>query len=357
MAEDLGERTELPTERRRSEARQRGQVARSIELSAAVILSAAVAVILIFAEAMLRGLALLTRRLLSEESLGAGLTVDSLRPDVLAGGWEALRLAAPLMLAMVLVALASGLGQVGFIITTEPLVPKWNKLNFITNFSKLLNKRALVKGAIDLFKLSLILTVVVLVVRSHYAELAALSNLGLLAASAEGARICRDVAMWVLLVLLIMGIVDYSYQRWQLTRDLRMTRSEVKDERKSTEGDPEVKARRLRMARQIAMQRLGVDVPRADVIVTNPTHYAVAIRYDADAGMNAPKVVAKGADYLAMKIRYIAAAHGVPIVERPPLARALYNDVPVGREIRAEHFEAVAEVLAYVYRLEGRLAG
>ncbi|RMD61134.1 MAG: flagellar biosynthesis protein FlhB, partial [Planctomycetota bacterium] len=136
---------------------------------------------------------------------------------------------------------------------------------------------------------------------------------------------------------------------------LKMTKQEVKDERKASEGDTETKRRRLSMARELLLQRLQVDVPRADVVVANPTHFAVALRYDAQT-MRAPRVVAKGADHVAIRIRLIAAAHNVPIVERPPLARALYYAVEPGQEVPVEHYEAVAEVLAYVYRLEGRAA-
>jgi flagellar biosynthetic protein FlhB len=151
--------------------------------------------------------------------------------------------------------------------------------------------------------------------------------------------------------MLIIGVADYMYQRWQYTQDLKMTRHEVTDERKSMEGDPEIKARRFRMARQMALQRVNQAVPKADVIVTNPTHFSVALRYDAET-MAAPRVVAKGVDFLAMRIRQIAMTHGVPIVERPPLARALYYGVEVGRDVPAEHYQAVAELLAYVYRLD-----
>jgi len=150
-------------------------------------------------------------------------------------------------------------------------------------------------------------------------------------------------------------VVDLLYQRWQHTEDLKMTKQQVKDERRSSEGDPEVKSRRFQMAREIIRQRLGAAVPEADVVVTNPTHFAAALKYDSDE-MAAPRLVAKGADHLAMQIRLIAVAHGVPIVERPPLARALYRNVEVGQEVPSDLYEAVAEVLAYVYRLEGRAA-
>jgi flagellar biosynthetic protein FlhB len=169
------------------------------------------------------------------------------------------------------------------------------------------------------------------------------------------AKLALELVLWLLPLYLSIGLIDYMYQRWQHTRDLRMTRQEVQDERRSSEGDPEVKRRRLRMAYEIALHRIRTEVPRADVVVTNPTHFAVALRYDA-ATMAAPRVTAKGADLMAFRVRETAAANSVPVVERAPLARALYWGVDVGREVRPEHYEAVAEVLAYVYRAAGRAA-
>ena len=156
-------------------------------------------------------------------------------------------------------------------------------------------------------------------------------------------------------MLLLLGIIDFAYQRWKHAQDLKMTKQQVKDEMKQTEGDPDVKRRRMRMQQQIAMQRIAAAVPRADVVVTNPEHVSVAISYEAER-MSAPIVVAKGADFVALRIRQIALANGVPIVERPPLARALYRQVAVGQEIPPDFYNAVAEILAYIYRLmNGRL--
>jgi len=154
-------------------------------------------------------------------------------------------------------------------------------------------------------------------------------------------------------MMLVIGVADYFYQLFQHKKDLKMTKQEVKDERKMSEGDIEMRAKRLRMGREMITQQLKSAVPKADVIVTNPTHYAVALRYDPATGA-APVVLAKGADYVALRIREIAAASGVPIMEKPTLARALYNTVPVGREVPTQFYEAVAELLAYVYRIAGK---
>jgi flagellar biosynthetic protein FlhB len=162
-----------------------------------------------------------------------------------------------------------------------------------------------------------------------------------------------SLALKLAALLLILGIADYGIQYWQRERDLRMTKQELKEELKRMDGDPAMRQRRLRVARQLILQRLQHSVPKAHVVVTNPTHFAVALRYDS-ATMKAPKVVAKGADLMAQRIRQLAALHGVPLVERRDLARALYRSVDVGREVPPQLYHAVAETLAYVYRLSGR---
>ena len=266
-----------------------------------------------------------------------------------------LRLVVPVMLVMFLVAGLAQFTQVGALFSLKPLRPNWKKFNVIAGLGKLFSKKSAVKGVIDVLKLGLIAGVTIAITRSEMAEVAHLAALPLIEGIIVVCWMLVRVAVWILLILLLIGFLDWMFQRWQTTQDLKMTRQEVRDERKASEGDAEVKARRLRIARQIALQRINADVPKADVIVTNPTHYSVALRYDPNT-MAAPRVLAKGADYLALRIRQIATAHGVPIVERPPLARALYHQVEVGREVSIEHYEAVAEVLAYVYRLEGKMA-
>lgn len=352
MPEDLGERTEDPTERRIRQAREKGQVARSADLSAAIVLSASVVMCMLLVEFMLRSSMKLMRFSLSEEALGERGGSGSIVPQLIVSMSEIVRIVGPFMVVVVLVSFVGAVTQVGWHITPEGLAPKWGRLNPLSGVKNVMGKKALVKGGIDLMKFALIAVVVVWIVRGQHREVLALANLDLLSGVMRSAEMVRDLALWVLAVLIVLAAIDFKYQRWQHSRELRMTKQEVKEERRESEGDMEMKGRRLRFARQIAMQRLAASVPKADVVVTNPTHYAVALKYDESSGMKAPRVIAKGADYLALKIRYLASSNGVPIVERPPLARALYNDVPVGKEIHPQHYEAVAEVLAYVYRLE-----
>jgi flagellar biosynthetic protein FlhB len=169
-----------------------------------------------------------------------------------------------------------------------------------------------------------------------------------------GAAVVYSIAIRVGILLLVLAIVDYAYQRFRIEKRLKMSKQEVKDEMRRMEGDPQIKQRRRQLAMQRVMQRIQKDVPTADVVVTNPTHFAIALKYDKD-NMHAPRVVAKGADFLAQRIRAIAAESGVPIVERAPLARALYKLVDVGQEIPEQFYSAVAEILAYVYELSGKV--
>jgi flagellar biosynthetic protein FlhB len=355
MAEELGERTELPTGRRLSEARSQGQVAKSQDLATAIDLLGAVVLIAVFGGGALAAMAAMMRRVFEDQTPGSALDIASIRPLAMWAGAQALRVAGPGLLVTLLLACLAHVVQVGWLFTTKPIQPNFARLNPVGGFGKFFNLRALVKTAVNTVKLAIVCGIAFLVIRRNLPGIAALPSLGAAAGLYKMGAMGLELALWLLAMFAILGLSDFIYQRWQHTQDLKMTRQEVKDERRSVEGDPEVKARRFRMAREIAMQRIQHAVPTADVIVTNPTHFSVALRYD-QSNMHAPKVIAKGVDFLAFKIRNVAIASGVPIVERPPLARGLYWGVEVGQEIAPEFYEAVAEVLAYVYRIKGRAA-
>ncbi len=355
MAEEMGEKTEMPTPRRLSEAAERGQTGKSVDIASALSLLGACVLVYWFAPGIFEFGAGELRRHLGPEGLGSSLRLDDVKGDAAASAVASFKVLVPLMLAMALMAYASQVWQVGFMLSSKAIEPKLERLNVIAGLGKLVSMRAGIKGAIDVAKLTIIALVGTLVALSEIDAIVSLAALDMAGGLMESVRIVVRVAFWVLLVLVILGVIDRVYQLWQLREDLKMTKQEVKDELRSQEGDMAVKGQRLKFMRGLMNQRLQTDVPKADVIVTNPTHFSVAIAYDGKT-MKAPKVVAKGADYVALRIRYIATAHGVPIVERPPLARALYHNVDVGREVNPEHYEAIAEVLAYVYRLEGRAA-
>ena len=273
-----------------------------------------------------------------------------------AGMVGALYALAPIAIAIWFAAVISNLVQVGWLFTPKAVKPRFSKLNPIEGAKRIFGTRAIVKAALDSLKVLMVVLVVAWTVHGMDERILALPLLPLLAALLSVGELLIELALRVTAVLLFLGIIDYAWQKYRHEQDLKMSRQQVKDEFKQTDGDPDIKRRRLQFARQIAQQRIATAVPKADVIVTNPEHLSVAIQWDSES-MNAPTVVAMGADHLALRIRQIAMTHGVPILERKPLARALYKQVKVGQEIPADMYEAVAEVLAFVYRMDGRAAG
>ncbi len=355
MAESGQDKTEAPTPHRLTEARQKGNVPKSTDLTASVILLASTVGIFVVAgramgtlehtmRTMLGGVH--TKNLTQSDDLAA-LMADAMRAGVVTTG--------PLMAVIMGVALAASLGQVGFLLTGKPLAPSFSKMNPVKGLKQLVGLRASVRLGLSLSKVALLAAVSVVMVLRDVGKMLHIAELGAAPAFAAGAWMVFELAVVLALILVVLGAADLWYQRWQHTADLKMTREEVKRDLKNMNGDPEVKQRRARVARQLAMQRAGAAVPTADVIVTNPTHFAVALKYENDT-MQAPRVVAKGADFMALQIRKLAAVHGVALIERKPLARALYASVEVGQEVPEEHYAAVAEILAYVYRLSGKAA-
>lgn len=352
MAEDLGERTEDPTGKKLSDARSKGKLAKSKDLSGAIDLIAAAIVLGLFGSFMSSELADLMARSIGVAPVAQGNPMDFVSAPLMDSARVTLATVGPVMGIMFGAILLAQFLQVGPLFTTEPLSPKLERLNPLAGFKRIFGLRSLVQTGMSVAKLSVVGVVVVLVILRNEVKLARLPVLTSGQATMVTVWILVEILAWVLALLLVIGVLDYMYQQWQHKKDLRMTKQEVKDEIKSLEGDPELKRRRFRIAQQVAMQRISTEVPDADVVVTNPTHFSVALRYQNEWG--APRVVAKGADHLAMRIRFIASANGVPIVERPPLARALYWGTKEGDQISEEHYEAVAEILAYVYRLDGR---
>ncbi len=353
MAEDLGDKTEAPTPRRLGEARQKGRIPKSTDLTAAVELGGALLILVLFGGFAIRAVLMVFRR--TFDGLPASVDSTTLFPFIIFASAQAARALAPFLAITLVIAAISQFAQVGFNFSTDPLQPNLAKLNPIKGLSNIVGKRGIAKTLINTLKLSGVLAVAALVLTGIVASVARLPLLEPIQGMYTIARLAFDLALWLLLILAIVGVADYLYQRWQHHQDLRMTKADVKDERRAMEGDPQVKSQRFKMAQKIALQRINQNVPKADVIVTNPTHFAVAIQYDSDT-MRAPKVVAKGVDHMAMRVRQVAAIHGVPIVERPPLARSLYFNVDVGHEIQPDHYQAVAEILAFVYRLEEQAA-
>ena len=353
MADDMGNRTEAPTGKRLQEARENGQIPKSLDLTGAVDLIGAAVVVYYFGHMLVTGLGEMMQTVLSG---GGPIGMLEQEDYIKLFNWAVVRglmTTWPMVVITCAVIYVGHLQQTGFQWSFKPLEIKPEKLNPFTGFKKLFAKRNAVKTGVNSLK-ALIMTVIVSAfITKHMHEMAALPMLSLLGAVAAVFELIVKLIIWLLAVMLIIGAADYGYQLWQHQQDMKMTKHAVKDDRKAAEGDIEMRARRMRMGRDVIVQRLKSAVPQADVIITNPTHFAVALKYNP-ATMAAPIVVAKGADYVAFRIRDMANAAGIPIIEKPPLARALYNNVPVGREVPNQFYEAVAEILAYVYRISGR---
>ncbi|MBK9120290.1 MAG: flagellar biosynthesis protein FlhB [Phycisphaerales bacterium] len=350
--DDGGDRTEQPTARRREEAREEGQVARSQDLTAAASLLAALVLLRFFGPGLLDSfLDMLT-------ALGEPpeLTADALAPWIRRVSMGVAAACLPLLALLVVCTAGAGMAQAGLMLTPKKLGFKPEHINPVKGLQRVFSSEALVRFGMGLFKVLIVGALAYFFISSQIVALLATGGLHPAGFLGRGAGVVFDLALRLGFALLVLALLDYAFQRWRLEQQLMMTKQQVRDELKKMEGDPLLKQRRRQMQARLAMQRVQAEVPRADVVVTNPTHYAIAIRYD-ERTMRAPRVVAKGKDLLAQRIRLLAQQHQVPIVERPPLARALYAGVEVGQDVPPAFYRAVAEVLAYVYRLAGRAAG
>ena len=357
MADDTPkeDKTEAPSPKRLADARRDGNVTRSVDLSAAVSLLAAMAMLFLFSDSLVRAFKKAMELFLGAATVANPTSVDQIGTTAMAALDLLARAMLPVMGVMALASLVGSLGQTGFLWTGKPLVPKASKISPIAGAKRLVDARAAGRLAQSLAKVGLLGAVGYFYIWEHMPRLVKLAELPPKIGMPLAAWMVFELALVLAVILLVLGAADYAWQSHQRTRDLKMTKEEAKKEAKDMNGDPEIRQRRRSVARQIAMQRVAQAVPKADLIVTNPTHLAVALKYDPET-MAAPVVLAKGADLMAMQIRQLATRNGIPLIERKPLARALYADVEVNGEVPVEHYAAVAELLAYVYRLEGRAA-
>lgn len=370
MAEDLGNRTEDPTEFRRDEARQKGQVARSADLNAAGGMLAAALVMLMFGMSGTTALA----EILHHGLTSVGVTLES--GNVVALLARQLELITPIVLPIMALMVFAGAGlnfvQFGFLLTWEAVQFNFARVNPLSGFRRLFSIQAIVRLGASLSKLIIVVVISVLFISAampevmNYLEVEWETTQTIDAhepfreqgvAPPLMSHLWSEVirlAFFMAGALIVLGVGDFFFQRWKHTRDLRMTKQEVRDELKNFEGDPHTRMRRREVHRKLAQARELGQVPKADVVITNPTHLAVAIKFDPKT-MNAPIVIAKGQGEIARRIREIAASHRIPIIERKPLARALYQQVKVGQEIPLEMYEVFVEIMAYVYQVSGKM--
>ena len=344
-------RTETPTQRRRQEARRQGQVAVSAELNTGLVLLAGVAVLWFGSRALAGGLLDAMRsNLLGVRSTEFGpQRMQGQAIGLLGRAGESV---GTMLAVLFIVGLAASAAQAGFYVVPEAISLRWSRLSPAAGWSRIMSGAAAARGLAAVLKVCVVAALVWWVLRGRAAQVASLSEGTLAAAAAQGWQIALRLALAIAAGLVLIGLADYTVQRWRHERSLMMSRQELKEELKREEGDPLMRARIRKLAREVAKKRMMDDVPRATVVITNPTHLAVALRYERGT-MPAPKVLAKGAGFVAQRIIELARQHAVPVVERKPVAQALYKAVQVGQEIPAALYYAVAEVLAYVYRLRG----
>ncbi|ASA22247.1 flagellar biosynthesis protein FlhB [Paenibacillus donghaensis] len=347
-----GEKTEKATPKKREDARKKGQVAKSAELSGAVVLLSAMLSLSMFGGYMKERFMTLYTDVFRNRMM-LEITPENVLQLFNQYGLQILMLLAPLLGITFIMALVSSMAQVGFMTTGEGITPKFDKINPIKGFKNIFSMRSFVEFLKSIFKLVLISYLVYSTLWGEKNSFVSLSHV-----SAEGifnfaARLTMSLGIKIGAALLIMALLDYMYQKYEHEKNLKMSKQDIKDEYKKMEGDPLIKGKIRERQRRMAMQRMMQEVPKADVIITNPTHFAVALKYDGSQ-MEAPQIIAKGQDYVALRIRELAKENGIVTMENKPLARALFQRAEIGDVVPADLFQAVAEVLAYVYKLKGK---
>ena len=354
---DNGDKTEEATPKKIEETRKEGQVAKSVELTNAVTLLMLFLSLKIF-------IGFLSERLLSMfDVFWKNMHVYAVKDFSNITAWqlvtEIIKYVGITCLPFLAIALVVGFfvekAQIKWMITTKPLMPKFSKLNPISGFKRMFSMNAMMKLLFSLIKIVLFTYVSYSVVKEYVGVFISVYDLTIQDCLIILFDMVMDLGIKISIVYLVLGLADYLYQKLKHKKELRMTKQEVKDEYKNSEGDPKIKAQQRQRMQQASRRRMMQSIPQADVVITNPTHFAVALKYDNTISQ-APIVTAKGADYLAMKIKDIARENNVEIVENKPLARMLYANVEIGNEIPPELYQAVAEVLAYVYKIQNKVS-
>ena len=348
MAEDQGERTEEATEQRREDFRKRGQVPMTRELSTAIFFLVAAGVMYVASRFFLQNVVELFTRTMGPEMV---FTVkDGKITETL--GFIAMKLVilvAPIFLASMVIGVAAQVLQTGLLQVEDALTPDLNKLNPLNALGRIFSMKGVVELLKSLAKLVAISFTLYLLLKAEIDKIPYLTALSIEQILTYLGMVVFKLLVSVGIFMLILSVADYFFQRWQLEKEMMMTKQEVKEEHKSREGDPLIKARIRKIQREVATRKMMQEIPKADVVVTNPTHIACVLKYSDK--LPAPQLVAKGADFMAEKIKEVARQHNIPIIENKPLARTIFKTMKIGQVIPRELFVAVAEVLSYVYKL------
>jgi flagellar biosynthetic protein FlhB len=347
------EKTEDATPKHKEDARKKGQVARSVEINSAFVILAAFLALKFIGPYIYSELSDYMRGMFTGFST-TDFTIQTVYVLFLNFALVFLKTSLPVMLAIVIIGIAISFLQVGFVFSLEPLMPSLSKINPLSGFARLFSMRSMVELVKSIFKIAIITFYIYRFAVNQAGRIPDLINADLYESLKYTGALTLDLAFQIGAVVLVLAAFDYFYQWWEYNKSLKMSKYEVKEEFKQTEGNPQIKAKIKERQRALAMRRMMQEVPKATAIITNPTHFAVAIKYEKD--MPAPEVVAKGQDFLAERIKKVARENSVIIIENKPLARALFATVEIGEVIPPELYQAVAEVLAYVYRLKKRFS-
>ena len=349
------EKTEKATPRRRKKARDEGKTARSMELNSALVIVLGFSSIFLIAPHLSRQLMNLMGSTMSNAASLA--TSDPTFTKVFGDNMiRFFTMVAPFFVVMILIGLISNIAQIGFQISPKAFKPKFEKLDLAKGLQRLFSLRSGVTLVRDTIKLFLVGIVGYKAIAGEFNDFFLLPDMSAVQLGAAMGKMALIVALKIGAAMLVLAILDYAYQRYEFEKSIKMSKHDIKEEYKETDGSPQVKARVRQIQRETAHRRMMDDVPQADVVITNPTHFAVAIKYSPEQD-SAPMVIAKGQRLIAQKIKQIAYDNDVPVIEDKPLARALFKMCDVGQTVPAQLYRAVAEVLAYVYRLKGKVLG
>nr|WP_314481537.1 flagellar biosynthesis protein FlhB [uncultured Pseudomonas sp.] len=354
-SESGADKTEDPTEKRKKDSREKGEIARSKELNTLAIMLAGSIGLLIFGGALAQDMMELMRYnfSISRETL---LNTDSMGAFLLHSGKVALLAVQPVLITLLIAALVGPIALGGWLFAAGSMAPKFSRMNPAAGLKRMFSAKALVELLKALAKFFIVLIVALLVLQSDIDDLLRIAQEPLEQAVIHSLQVVAWSALWMACGLILIAAVDVPVQLWESHKKLLMTKQEVRDEHKDQEGRPEVKQRIRQLQREMSQRRMMAAIPDADVIITNPTHYAVALKYDPEKG-GAPMLLAKGSDFLALKIREIGAKHNILLLESPALARSIYYSTELDQEIPAGLYLAVAQVLAYVYQIRQYQAG
>lgn len=351
--QDPEQKTEDPTRKRLEEAHKRGQVVTSREVSSFFLLLTLTLIVVALLPYLLGRTKILITPFIEKPDLllADRMGLGGLLADTV---FEGLLIALIPLFAALLASIGSSYLQHGHVMTVESMKPKLNRISPIAGWKRIFSMRSIVEFIKGLIKIAIVSIAIWLAVKPDIGTIKTLVDDDLLAILLFLSKLSVKLLVAVCVCMFFIAALDYMYQRYEFMKNMRMTKQEVKDEYKQSEGDPHVKQRLRAIRTERARKRMMAAVPQSDVVITNPTHYAVALKYTSGE-MKAPTVVAKGIDFIALNIRKLAEEHDIPVVRNPPLARALYDNVDIDSEIPVVHYKAVAEVISYVYRLKGKL--